>query len=162
MKKYLLTVSAVVALCLTSLSFAPPPDTDTSLVIWHKDGSKVIINLEEEPKITYVGKNVVIESSAIVEYEFDAIRKMTYGLDSSMDIKRLGNPKGMPFINEGKTITFLPTDRDLRVKIVLINGIVFKDFIVKKGDSSSFHLDSFPTNVFMINVNGVTYKIKLR
>ena len=37
-----------------------------------------------------------------------------------------------------------------------------KDFIVKKGDSSSLHLDSFPTNVFMINVNGVTYKIKLR
>ena len=162
MKKFLLAVSAVVALCVTSLSFTPPPETDSCLTIWHKDGSKVIINLEEEPKISYVGENVVIESSATIEYEFDAIRKMTYGLDSSTDIKRPTNPKEKPFINEGKTITFLPADRDLRVKVVLVNGIVFKDFIVKKGESSSLHLDSSPTNIYIINVDGVTYKIKLR
>ena len=159
MKKKLLVVAVI---CAISLSFTPPPDTDLSLIVWHKDGSKVIINLEEEPKISYVGENVVIESSATIEYEFKAIRKMTYDLDFVTDIKSPTSPKERPFINEGKTITFLPADRDLRVKVVLVNGIVFKDFVVEKGESFSLHLDSFPTNIYMINVNGVTYKIKLR
>lgn len=159
MKKKLLVVSAI---CAISLSFALPPDTDPSLIIWHKDGSKVILNLEEKPKISYVGENVVIESSETIECKFKAIRKMTYGSDFVTDMESPISPKEKPFINEGKTITFLPADRDLRVKVVLVNGIVFKDFVVKKGESFSLHLDSFPTNIYMINVNGVTYKIKLR
>jgi len=161
MKKFLLSVSIAVTSCMAMMSFAPPEE-ESYLTIWHKDGSKVIINLEEEPKISYVGENVVIESSATIEYEFDAIRKMTYGLDSSTDIKRPTNPKEKPFINEGKTITFLPADEDLHVKIALINGMVFKEFTVKKGEPFSLRLEEAPIHIYIIKVNDVTYKIKLR
>lgn len=111
MKKFLLSVSIAVTSCMAMMSFAPPEE-ESYLTIWHKDGSKVILNLAEAPKISYVGDSVVIESSTIVEYEFKAIRKMTYGIDNSTGIKLPTTPKEKPFVSEGNTITFLPADED--------------------------------------------------
>jgi|GEM_PF-2675181 len=161
MKKFLLSVSIAVTSCMAMMSFAPPEE-ESYLTIWHKDGSKVILNLAEAPKISYVGDRVVIESSTIVEYEFKAIRKMTYGIDNSTGIKLPTTPKEKPFVSEGNTITFLPADEDLHVKIALINGMVFKEFTVKKGEPFSLRLEEAPIHIYIIKVNDVTYKIKLR
>lgn len=124
------------------------------LVVWHKDGSQVRFNLSDEPKITYEGENVVVKGSSIIEYEFQAIKKMTYkltGYYSSMAPK--------PFINDGETVTFLPKDKDMKVVVSLITGMEVQEFVVRKSEISSFSLNSYPASMYQINVNGVTYKI---
>lgn len=149
---------------MVAMAFANPNDDHdiTHLVVWHKDGSKVLFSLVETPKITYEGEKVVIESSSSVEYEFQSIRKMTYSSESVEGIGDLIVKTEKPFINNGETITFLPAEEDMHVRIVLMNGMVVKDFVVRQHEISSISLYSLPEKLYMINVNGVTYKIKTR
>ena len=147
---------------MVCLSFAPP-ETPSQLTIWHKDGSRIVLNLAEQPKISYIGENVLIESTTTVEFPFQAIRKMTYGgedIPTDMELTTISN--GKPFINEGNSITFLPEENDLNVRIVLMNGTVYKDFVVKKGCPLSLSLEPSPAKIFLMNVNGITYKIMVK
>lgn len=133
-----------------------------NLVVWHKDGGVVMFNLTELPQITYSGDKVIIESSSIVEYDFQSIKKMTYSFDDANGINDINIHTKIPFTTDGGTITFLPNGEDLNVKFILMNGIVLKDFVVRKGESYTMTLHSSPEKIYMINVNGVTYKIMIR
>lgn len=55
---------------------------DSCLIIWHKNGSKVMLKLNESPKIEYIGDSVIVKSSETLKYGFNDIRKMTYVLKS--------------------------------------------------------------------------------
>lgn len=132
------------------------------LVVWHKDGSRVAFSLSETPKISYLEEKVVITASSTVEYDFQSIKKMTYGMEDADGINNPVINKKKPFVSNGETISFISADNDLRVKFVTLDGIVIKELLVKKGESSSFSLSSFPMNIYLIVVNGVTYKIKTR
>lgn len=133
------------------------------LVVWHKDGSKVLFNLSDKPKITHVEEKVVINAASTVEYDFQSVRKMTYNRRGDVDdeIEDLFVNNEKPFTSSGETITFLPAEKDLHVRVISLNGIVIKDFVVKKGETSTVSLNSFSTNIYLIVVNGVTYKIAL-
>lgn len=131
------------------------------LVVWQKDGSKVLFSLDSTPTIKHDGEKVIIQSKSTVEYDFQAIKKMTYSLEEVDGINDLIVREEIPFTNSGGVITFLPSEKDLHVKIVLINGMVVKDFIVRKGEASSIPLEYSPGNLYLIHVNGVTYKIKI-
>lgn len=56
--------------------------SDSCLIIWHKNGSQVMLKLNESPKIEYVGDSVFVKSSETLKYGFKDIRKMTYVLKS--------------------------------------------------------------------------------
>lgn len=148
---------------------AMPGDGDTpsvpanmNLVVWHKDGSKVLFSLADPPKVTYGDSLVTIQAATTVEYAFQSIRKMTFGTEEVVGINELKAKPERPFSSDGETVSFLSADRDLRVTIVRLNGVVVKDFMVKRSEQSSLSLRSLPTGVYLLNVNGVTYKIKTR
>ena len=56
--------------------------SDSCLIIWHKNGSQVMLKLNKSPKIEYVGDSVFVKSSKTLKYGFKDIRKMTYILKS--------------------------------------------------------------------------------
>ena len=165
MNKKLLLTSFLLCFMLPFATLSQSPEayeTPWSLVVWQKDGAIVLFNLGEKPKITYSGDNVIIKSSSTVEYEFQSIKKMSYSTDDIDRINDLTVKQVKPFTNSDGTITFLPAEEELHVRIILMNGIVVKDFLVRKGESSTLPLLSSPEKIYMINVNGVTYKIKTR
>ena len=131
--------------------------TEPCLEVWHKDGSKIMFSLDEYPKVTYLGDMVTIEAATTVEYEFQAIRKMTFN-QSAKTISTTVTP----FTRNGETVTFLPADADLSVRVTLPNGRVAREFVVRKGERATLPLDAHAADVYRINVNGVTYKIKTR
>ena len=135
-------------------------ETSPCLIVWHKDGSKVVFYLSETPKISYVEEKVHITTSSTIEYDFQSIKKMTYGMDDVDEIKNLIINKENPFIRNGETITIIPADKDMQIKVVALNGSVIKEWFVKRGEYSSFSMNSVPMNIYLIVVNGVTYKIK--
>lgn len=137
-------------------------ETPWSLVVWQKDGTVVLFNLGEKPRVTYSGDNVIIKSSSTVEYEFQSIKKMSYSTEDIDGISNIVVKQEKPFTSNDGSITFLPAEEDLHVRIILMNGIVTKDFMVRKGESSTLPLLSSPEKIYMINVNGVTYKIKTK
>lgn len=140
----------------------PTASSAMNLVVWHKDGSKVLFSLAETPKVIYSDSLVTIQAATTVEYAFQAIRKMTFGTEEVVGIKELEAKPERPFSSDGETVTFLPADKDIRVTIVRLNGIMVKDFVARRGQQSSFSLRSLPAGVYLMNVNGVTYKIKTR
>ena len=127
------------------------------LVVWHKDGSKIMFNLNEKPKVTYLGDNVTINGATTVECAFQAIRKMTFE-----KIEKPSSLLTVPFVNDGETVTFLPADKDLCVKVILPKGKLVKEFVVKKGEKATLPLDASTAKTYSMDVNGVTYKIKTR
>ena len=92
-----------------------------------------------------------------MEYEFQSIRKMTFERRASALLSLL-----KPFTFDGETVTFLPSDKDMHVKATRQNGEMVKDFVVKKGEIDTLPLKSSSANDYVINVNGVTYKIKTK
>lgn len=132
------------------------------LTVWHKDGSKVLFKLSEKPKVTYGDSLVIIQTGTTVEYAFQAIQKMTFESEEMVGIKEVKSRPEHPFLSDGETVSFLSADKDLRVTIVQLNGIVVKDITVRRGQQSSLSLRSLPPGVYLLNVNGVTYKIKTR
>ena len=162
-----------ITLLLTTMSWAVQTNaedddgtslpSDSCLVVWHKDGSKVSFNLNETPKITYSGDKVIIQSSTAVEYDFRAIRKMTYSMNDALTgIRTLSVDGDKPFIKQGQTLTFMPADKDMNVRIVTLSGMVLNNFVVRRGQPVSLSLVSSSAKVYLIQVNGVTYKISSR
>ena len=140
----------------------PTAPADMNLVVWHKDGSKVLFSLAETPKVVYSDSLVTIQAATTVEYAFQAIRKMTFENEEVVGIRELKVQPEQPFSSDGKTVTFLPSGSDLHVRVVSMNGLVVKDFVVRQGERSSLSFQSFPAGVYLMNVNGITYKIKTR
>ena len=136
-------------------------DTNSGqMVVWHKDGSKVLFSLAEKPQIQYIGDSVVIKSSVEISYPFQAIQKMTFeGLPDDVSVRGITSPQGQPFTLASDGVTFMAADRDMHVRIVTISGMQISNFMVKKGDSASITLREYRSNVLLIVVNGVTYKI---
>ena len=132
------------------------------LVVWHKDGSKVLFRLTEEPKLTYADSLVTVQAGTTVEYAFQSIRKMTFATDDILFVPELATASERPFRSDGQEVVFLSSDSDLHVRIVSLNGVVLKAFTVCRGERSQFSFQSFAAGVYLMDVNGVTYKIKTR
>lgn len=165
MKRIIL--SFVVALLASTSLWAQQEEsvspTDSCLMVWHKDGSKVLFDLDESPKITYIGDSVVIESAATIKFAFQAIKKMTFDAKPILDrIAETPVKAEKPFTSHGGTITFLPAGKDMHVRVISLNGIVVKDFTVKKDEPASISLRQYHAKIYLINVDGVTYKIAVR
>lgn len=156
MKKLLLCVLAAIGISMTADA------QRDQLVVWHKDGSKVMFSLAEQPKVTYGDSLVTIQAATTVEYAFQAIQKMTFESEEVLGIQNLKSDASVPFTSDGQTVTILPSNRELSVRVVSLNGIIVKALTVKPGERQQFSFRGLPTGVYLMNVNGVTYKIKTR
>lgn len=170
MKKIILSAVFLIycaTIALACPDAAPVPQSNEEepvmhLVLWQKDGAQVFFNLAKNPTISYEGEKVIIESSRVVEYDFQSIKKMTYVEKVPDGIKEITINDEMPFINDGGVITFLSADKDLNVSVYLINGMLIKQFVVNKNEPCAISLNSSLGNIYLVNVNGVTYKIYIR
>ena len=132
------------------------------LVVWHKDGTKVLFKLSDEPKVCYTGDIVTIHAGSMIEYSFQAIRKMTFETEEAVGISTPEFASEQPFLSDGQMVSFQPSTNDLHVRIISINGMVLKDFTVRHDGFSQFSFQPYPAGVYLLNINGVTYKIKTR
>ena len=132
------------------------------LVVWHKDGTKVLFKLSEKPKVRYTGDMVTIQAGSTIEYSFQAIRKMTFVTEEAEGISSPETAPERPFSTDGQTVTFQPSTNDLHVRIISTNGMVLKSFTVRRGGNYQFSFQPYPAGVYLLDLNGVTYKIKTR
>ena len=131
------------------------------LVVWQKDGSKVTFLLDEKPRVIHDGDKVLVKSSSTVEYDYQAIKKMTYEEEEVTGIREADASEGLPFSTSAGTITFAAAAKDSHVQVFLTNGMTVKDMMVRKGESATLTLPSSPEKVYLVKVNGVTYKISI-
>lgn len=145
---------------LTIVTLANEPITQ--LVIWAKDGTNVAYALAEKPKVTFTKTDLVITSNGIeVNYALENLARFTYGNSSITGIVDLKNGE-TSFKIDGELLLFPSLKANSTIAIYSTNGtLVFKQTVRKDGEYS-LPISNLNTGVYMVTVNGLTYKIVKR
>lgn len=157
MKTKLLTI----LLSLVYLS-AMADEPKTHLVVWAKDGTKVAYALAEQPKITFTETDLVIKTNGIeVNYVLDKMARLTYESGEETAIRNLKSDEVF-FKLDGESLLFPNLKANSTVSLHALNGaLVFRRTIQADG-VYSFPLSNLNAGVYIVTVNGLTYKIVKR
>ena len=137
-------------------------ETINSLVVWAKDGTKVAYALADKPKVTFTETEMVITSNGIeVNYALENMVRFTYENSSITGITDLKNVETFFKLN-GEALLFPSLKANSTMSVYSANGtLIFKQTVRKDGEYS-FPISNLNTGVYMVNVNGITYKILKR
>ena len=144
--------------CLTAMADKPY----TQLVIWAKDGNRVAYALDEKPKITFSGTDLVITSNGLeVYYTLSKMARFTYEDGSSASVINLKDDESLLKFDE-ESLQFPAMKPGGRVTIYTPNGTLVFSKTVSSPAEYAFPLSSLNAGVYMVKVNGLTYKIMKR
>ena len=145
-------------LLLTFISFSAVVAKSTmNLAVCTKDGSKVLYALEEKPKITFTDTELVITTKGVeIAYALSDMNLLTYENGETTGITNLYDDTS--FKLDGNAIVFSKLKAKDIVSLYSINGtLVFKKTVTVDGEYA-VSLNDIETGVYVVNVNGLTYK----
>lgn len=137
-------------------------NSQISLVVWAKDGSKVAFALSQRPKVTFTETNLIITGEDIdANYPLDKMARFTYEMVDMTAIKDINTEKDA-FRFTGESLLFPALKENSTVAVYSLNGaLVFKKTVLEAGEYS-FPISNLNTGVYLVSVNGLTYKIVKR
>lgn len=129
------------------------------LTLWEKDGTKVDYYLNGNPKITFTDTHAVISSNGVeVNYPLQEIERITYGENAMTALNDIEGGVG-DFNFDGNTLLFHEIEAGTVVSVYSLNGaLLLKDAVGKTG-RYALELSGIPTGIYLVNINGATYKI---
>lgn len=132
------------------------------LVVWAKDGTKVAYALAEKPKVTFTETDLVITANGVeVNYSLENMARLTYESNDASAIINLQTDES-PFKLTGESLLFPDLKANSAVAVYSLNGtLVFKKTIRQNGEYA-FSLSNLNAGIYMVNVNGLSYKIVKR
>ena len=139
--------------------FAKAENNPTNLVVWAKDGTKVAYALAEKPKVTFTVTDLVITANGVeVNYTLENMARFTYEDNSLTAITNLQTDEST-FKLDGEFLLFPALKANSTVFVYSLNGtLVFKKTVRQNGEYA-FPLSSLNSGIYMVNMNGLTYKI---
>lgn len=152
--------SKVMALLLSGVFYSAMADEPkTKLIVWAKDGTKVAYLLAENPKVTFTETDLVIMTNEVeVNYALENMTRFTYESNTNTAIANL-QTNGPSFKFDGATLLFPMLKANNTVAVYSLNGaLAFKKTIQKDGEYA-FSISNLNAGVYIVNVNGLTYKV---
>ena len=132
------------------------------LVVWANDGSKVAYALAEKPKITFTETDMIITAEAVdVNYPLDNMLRFTYEANDDTAIRDLKTDK-VSFKLDGESLLFMDLSPNSTVSLHTLNGESVFSKTVQTAGEYSFPLSNLTTGVYLVTVDGLTYKIVKR
>lgn len=156
--KFRLLTMLLSFLCLQTMAEKPK----TQLVVWAKDGTRVAYALAEKPKVTFTVSDLVITTNGVeVNYSLDNMVRFTYEANDISSITNLQTDESVFKLN-GESLLFPTLKANSTIYVYSLNGsLVFKKTVLQDGEYA-FPLSDLNAGVYMVNVNGLTYKIVKR
>lgn len=131
---------------------------DQVLQIVKADGQTHTINLNQEPVTTYQDGNLVITTiNATISYPLEVVRKFIF-ISGTEDIQNIKGDK-FEISKDGRFLTLSGLKSDTDAYLYSVNGILMERIHVTSSTSISINLESYPIGVYMIKVDGATFKI---
>lgn len=152
---HILTVLA--ALLMASIAKAD----NIALHVLLSDGQVVAINLNEEPRTTYKDGNLVITTTKnTVTYPLEKVKRYTYvnttvGIDSPETL-------GAAFSTDGESLTLKGLKPHTKISLYNVAGQLLKTIDSGNGGKTVISASHMPIGVYIVKVNGGTYKITKR
>lgn len=141
--------------CFSAMADEPK----TQLVVWAKDGSHVAYALMEEPKVTFTETDFVITTNSVeVSYSLENMTRFTYETNENAAVKNIKTDKVF-FKLDGESLLFPSLSANSTVQLYTLNGTLIFKKTVQTAGVYSFPLAYLNAGVYMVTVNGITYKI---
>lgn len=135
--------------------FCSKADAQT-LVLWHPDGTTTDVELFTQPQVTFAGEKVLITSTVLnIEYNASEVTRFTYK-DVATGIKSAQNEADCT--QEDGRVIFHGIKDPEKVALYNANGVRVPARFTRVGDDISFSLETLPSGVYLLNVNGQTSK----
>lgn len=134
---------------------------EIKLVIWGKDGSQVAFALSEQPQLHFYEDNTMTVSSLSSEQKFtlSEIRKYTFeGLDDA-GYRNLEDDRASSFKFDGELLLFPALKAGSTVTIYAVGGAVVMRKVIETAGDYSFPISHLDKGVYLVSVDGLTYKI---
>ena len=150
-------------LFLFLLCFGLTLKAETNLVVWKKDGSKVAFALTEKPIVTFSETSLMINSATVsVTYDLEDMAKFTYEDSESQSIRNIENDKESSFKFDGEMLLFSSLKAGSKVAIHNLGGVLVFSRTIEVAGDYSFPISHLDKGVYVVSVDGLTYKIVKR
>lgn len=147
-------------LILFLLSFGLSLQAETNLVVWKKDGSKVAFALTEKPTVTFSENSLMINTTTVsVGYDLEDMAKFTYEDPESQGIRNIENDKESSFKFDGEMLLFPSLKAGSKVAIHNLGGVLVFSRTIEAAGNYSFPISHLDKGVYVVSVDGLTYKI---
>lgn len=154
MKKLIILMTVLFAATLVKAD-------DMMLHVWFSNGSVMSIKLFEGPKTTYKDGNLVITMlKNSVTYPLEKVRRFTYGYSSV----GIDTPEKMEaaFSSDGETLTFTGLKPHTQVSLYNVAGVLLQTIDSGNQNKTVISASHLPVGVYVVKVDGGTYKIMKR
>lgn len=160
MKKELLKI--LLAILLALLGNSQVSAQSPQLVVWLKGGEKVYYNLEDLPITKFSGSDVLITTHTVeVAYPLEQVIRYTYeNLSTEIESVLAGND--LYVSRQGDVITFQNLHPTTPVQLFSIDGQLLETRNLNAETAVSISLNAYPVGIYVVKVNGVTYKMMKR
>ncbi len=149
----------LLALLLLPLPMLAADDAAQQLVITSKDGTTVAYTFAEEPKVSFTDTELVVTSKdATVSYQLSNMALITYKLGTATGITNIASGE-TTFRMDGSALVFPSLAAGSKVTVSTTAGAVVLSKKISTAGKYSFPLSELANGVYMVSVNGQTYKI---
>ncbi|MBR1668464.1 MAG: T9SS type A sorting domain-containing protein [Bacteroidaceae bacterium] len=140
-------------------SFVRADDGNVSLVVWMKNGTQAIYELQQRPLVTFEGTDVVITGDGIeAKFPIADLVRFTYLNIPDGIIDTKADNEQVKFASDQLIITQLKVGSV--VNIYTIDGRLVQSRTKPDGGTLRLPLSTFRTGVYIVKVNGSkTFKI---
>lgn len=133
--------------------------TYTNLVIWAKDGSKMLFAVKDTPKITFTETDaVVITKNLRTVYKVDNLIRFTYEKSDATNIAKLRDNNYSFEITNNEIIFHALKGKDVFTLRTLEGKLISKTTVSQNG-THTFSLSNLETGVYIVQLNNLSYKI---
>lgn len=137
-------------------------ESPTHLYVWAKDGTKVGYALAKKPKITFTETDLIISyTGEEISYSLANMDRFTYESNSESSIRNIQTEE-FPYKLNGESLLFPNLKANNTVSIYTLDGSLVFMKTVRQNGEYAFPLSNLKAGVYMVNVNGLTYKIVKR
>lgn len=136
------------------------PQEKTNLVLWTKNGLVVAFALSKKPKITFTETDLQITGEDFdVTYPLDKMVRYTYETEDDATAIKDIQTEEVSFKLTGESLLFPILKANSTVSVYSLDGmLIFKKTVSQDGEYA-FPLSNLNTGVYLVSVNGLTYKI---
>lgn len=154
-----------VLLLLLGIAFALSANAEENykLVVWEKGGA-VVGNFElgTTPKVTFTDTEMIVTTIAgdvyFYNYDLPDMWKLTYEKYEPTGVKNImSDANAMNY--DGNALIFPSLESGSTIAVYAANGSMVMNKTVSSAGEYAFPLSSLSQGVYVVNVNGKTYKI---
>lgn len=132
-----------------------------NLVIWAKDGTKIAeYSLNTKPKVTFTDYSYVVssEGAEIESYDLERLARFTYEKTDATGINSFLIDETSFSMND-ETLIFPSLKANSFISVYALNGTLAFSKRISQAGQYSFPISNLTSGIYIIRVNGSTYKI---